>query len=119
MAASLQKERDAISAKAVITEEENKTLSARVAELTQQLNSASRQIKSMSKGDGSPKQDSASKAKGSPKSETPDSHQEKQDGGNAEQTLDGRVIDAPVIIGFLSCCMAHCLRATVSIGLVP
>ncbi|KAL3131514.1 hypothetical protein ABBQ38_007819 [Trebouxia sp. C0009 RCD-2024] len=89
VAASLQRERDIISAQSQKTKDENDTLSAKVADLTRQLDSASSQIKSLSKDEGSPKQDSSSKGKASPKSETPDPQQETEGGGRAIPVLDG------------------------------
>lgn len=89
MAASLQKERDIVSAQSAKTLDENRTLSAKVADLTRQLNSASSQIKSLSKDEGSPKQDSSPKGKASPKSHTPDPQQEKEGGGSAIPALNG------------------------------
>lgn len=73
-----QKERDAAKSDAQKAEQEHTTLSAKVADLTRQLNNASSQIKGMSKSDGSPKQDISAKGKGNTRNETANPQ---QDGG--------------------------------------
>lgn len=109
-----QKERDAAKSDAQKAEQEHTTLSAKVADLTRQLNNASSQIKGMSKSDGSPKQDISAKGKGNTRNETANPQQDggkpvpKQGGAQSGSMTDAQVGKSHHV----SSCMAHCPRLT-------
>ena len=69
VAASLQRERDVTKIGAAKAEQENRSLSSKVADLEHQLSHASSQIRSLSKDGGSPRHKVVSKGEGKADSE--------------------------------------------------
>ena len=124
MAASLQRERDSAKTDAAKAEQENQTLSAKVADLARQLSSASSQIKSLSKdGDsskdggsskdcGSPRQEGVSMGKGKVKNEAGTSQQEQAEAvGTATVVTQAHAQDAaltPAQVRHHMCLLVFC-----------